>query len=618
MDNKNFDDLEKKLLLNLRALLPTLYPQGKISGREFQIANVTGEAGKSLKINLETGRWSDFSVTEGGSSGRIVGFFAYRNGGYEKGEEEIRQLLNLPRKVVKNYSKLKITWEDVFDKLSDPIRYLSEQRGIPLSVLRKSKVRSEGNHYIFTATNEDGTPAFAEFVNLDRPGGKKELFWKPKNYRPVLWGMCSMQELCDYKRLVICEGKIDALTYRSLGVYAVSIPSGITSLKWIDECWNWLSQFDSIYLSMDYDAAGQEQINNISGRLGSYKCRKIVLPEKDANEVLLNNPDDYGQVILECIQNAQDITPEKTLSVTEVKSHVVSFIEKGDTANTGDLFMGWDVCPGAIDDGSRFRFRPREMTIHSGYTGHGKTTALFQHCAHSIFTLDQSVAIATLEESYEKTITTIIQQTIGMFPDHASETSMKLFDWCYSILEKKLFIFNEIGKAKLEEVLDFFDYYTRRKGVNHRVLDSIMMTDVDIDGDKVRVNDMIQKILDSNNKSKSHCHIVAHCVKGDDDTYDGIPSIKSVKGIQELTAKAHNVIFTWRNKAKEKGIAGSVSKGQAEEAERKAKEKGDTIFIIAKDRNGKTYGQVNAWFDKPSNRFRPTWERERIPHYIPA
>lgn len=41
-------------------------PNGRREGHEWCVGSLRGEAGRSLKINLRTGRWCDFAAGDGG------------------------------------------------------------------------------------------------------------------------------------------------------------------------------------------------------------------------------------------------------------------------------------------------------------------------------------------------------------------------------------------------------------------------------------------------------------------------------------------------------------------------------------------------------------------------
>lgn len=60
----DFEKLNQHLLGAGESFLRSLFPLGKIEGHEFCIGSLDGEAGKSLRINLNTGLWKDFAFPE--------------------------------------------------------------------------------------------------------------------------------------------------------------------------------------------------------------------------------------------------------------------------------------------------------------------------------------------------------------------------------------------------------------------------------------------------------------------------------------------------------------------------------------------------------------------------
>lgn len=62
----DFSAVSSQALNQARSLLASWFPAGNVSGREFLIGALDGRGGKSLSINIESGRWSDFSSGEKG------------------------------------------------------------------------------------------------------------------------------------------------------------------------------------------------------------------------------------------------------------------------------------------------------------------------------------------------------------------------------------------------------------------------------------------------------------------------------------------------------------------------------------------------------------------------
>lgn len=73
-DSADFSRLGSDLLLNATSLLYDWLPSGKIVGSEFECGNLSGVPGRSLRINIRTGKWADFSADIKG--GDLISLYA--------------------------------------------------------------------------------------------------------------------------------------------------------------------------------------------------------------------------------------------------------------------------------------------------------------------------------------------------------------------------------------------------------------------------------------------------------------------------------------------------------------------------------------------------------------
>ena len=80
MKRINFSQINRAALASLPAILRRILPHGKVQSGEFTARNPTRadhHAG-SFKINLRSGRWSDFATGDAG--GDVVSLVAYLEG----------------------------------------------------------------------------------------------------------------------------------------------------------------------------------------------------------------------------------------------------------------------------------------------------------------------------------------------------------------------------------------------------------------------------------------------------------------------------------------------------------------------------------------------------------
>ncbi len=75
---RTFDQLNSDLMSQAETLVASWLPSGKLKGREYVCGNLRGDAGDSLSINLDSGRWADFATGEKG--GDLVSLYAAING----------------------------------------------------------------------------------------------------------------------------------------------------------------------------------------------------------------------------------------------------------------------------------------------------------------------------------------------------------------------------------------------------------------------------------------------------------------------------------------------------------------------------------------------------------
>jgi hypothetical protein len=61
-----FKEINSAALTQSQALLREWFPAGRLKGREFVVGNLYGDVGESLSVNVDTGKWADFSTDHRG------------------------------------------------------------------------------------------------------------------------------------------------------------------------------------------------------------------------------------------------------------------------------------------------------------------------------------------------------------------------------------------------------------------------------------------------------------------------------------------------------------------------------------------------------------------------
>ena len=259
------------------------------------------------------------------------------------------------------------------------LKYLND-RGLSVDTIKKFRVGM---------TADKKALAFPYFKNGDlvnikyRTIGEKKM-WVSKNAEPTLFNRDGIHD----NPLVVVEGEIDCLTMAEYGIEAVSIPSGVNDLRWIENEWDWLKQFQSIYLVMDQDSAGRKAAEIVANRLGRWRCYRITLPYKDPNECLRQGI--TAEQIANFLNQSQDFPMQSLVSADYFQDDVLNLFHnpeglRGLQTNwkgLNTLLRGW---------------RPGELTVWTGINGSGKSTILNQVIVHLIQIHRKRCCLASLE-----------------------------------------------------------------------------------------------------------------------------------------------------------------------------------------------------------------------------
>jgi twinkle protein len=165
-------------------------------------------------------------------------------------------------------------------------------------------------------------------------------------------------------------------------------------------------------------------------------------------------------------------------------------------------------------------------------------------------------------------------------------------------MDDKLWLFNLVGKEKIDRLLDVFEYARRRYGVDTFIIDSFMRLGIGVDDYKAQDNAIFQ-LTDWVVQRPVHLHLVAHARKSEN---SGVPDTEAVKGTSEIGANAFNVLGVWRNRKLEDQL--SQARLQNDEEEIRHLEAIPPVSInVAKNRNGDFEGKRGLHFDLRNYRY---------------
>ncbi len=581
--NISANDVAKRLAERAEEVAKYLFPNGIKQGNEFCVGSLNGESGKSLKICLSGGKQGVFCDFATGESGDLLTLWAIkRNLRSSEAFLEAKQYLGigqvnfLPNR---SFSYDKPALERCQPVLIDSRigHYLIKERKLTFETIQKFRLYQTDTEIVFPFYRHDQLLQI-KYLKLERPQGKKQIR-VCKNTEPCLFGW---QALDPQARIItICEGEIDAMSLNQYGINALSVPFGGGSgakHKWLEYEFDNLAIFDEIYLCFDKDSAGQEAVNSLLDRLGRHRCRIVALPAKDANECLQQGI--AQETIQQCFDRAATCDPHELKSASSYTESVIAEFYPDPNKPIG-IYPPWDKATDKIC------FRPDELSIWSGINGHGKSQFLGQIILASM-QQGAKVCIASLELKPQRLLMRLTRQAAGL--SKPTEAYIKaIHEWYHD----KLWIFDLVGTAKVERLLEVFLYARQRYGIDVFVIDSFMKCGIS-EEDYPAQKAFIEQLCDFKNTHSCHIHLVNHPRKSLDESKP--PGKLDIKGSGAVSDLADNCFTVWRNKGKELQIQSMGNKAIPKDIT----DAPDCLWLCDKQRNGEWEGRIALWFDKAS------------------
>jgi twinkle protein len=576
----NPKEVNQRLADMVETVVAHLLPNGKRDGNNWCAGSVHGESGQSLRVCLKGGKvgvWSDFSSDNKG--GDLLALWQQSKGiSFVDALKEAKNFCGIDDTPPVFYApkpKRKPVSKPACKKPMDKVKAWFDGRGIMPNTIDAYKIGQQGGTIVFPFFSPSGDLELVKYRDLDaeKQSGKKKIWSNPEpEYHLFGW-----QSITDNDRdVVITEGEIDCMSYHQQGFPALSIPQGggdgEKQKAWIQNDFERLERFETIYVSMDMDATGQSAIKPIIEALGLERCRIIDLGEyKDANEVHSN-----GIGLSQYIASAKTKDPEELKRLTEYHAEIMD--EFRDTDIVG-MKLPW------AKSYSQIRLRPAEISVWAGVNSHGKSIALSNVAVDGV-AQGENFCIASMEMKPRKLGRKMYQQICGHDNPTEAESQMIL-----QFLGDHVWLFEAYGTTKAAKILEIFDYARRRYGVTQFIVDSLAKCgfgEDDYNGQK----GFVDTLMEFAGQYNVHVHLVVHMRKGQDE--NKMLGKFDVKGTGAISDMVDNVFIVWRNKAKEdKTSAGDKSLSHEP----------DTVLNCVKQRETGVEPSIGLHFHKPSCQF---------------
>lgn len=235
----------------------------------------------------------------------------------------------------------------------------------------------------------------------------------------------------------------------------------------------------------------------------------------------------------------------------------------------------------------KLRFRDSEVTIWTGYNGHGKSLLLGQ-AVLGLVAQQQKTCIASMEMKPSATLVRMARQGEGT-SSVSREFVRELYD--NELAGQYIWLYDQMGMVNPDKIAAVGAYAQEKRGCTHFVIDSLLKCGIaedDYNGQKRFVDRLCTLARDTG----LHIHLVCHSRKGKDELAP--PGKMDVRGAASITDQVDNVISVWRNRVKEAAYESGDGYRPSDP---------DALMIVSKQRHGDWEGTCQLWFDPSSQQF---------------
>jgi twinkle protein len=642
------------------AVCAFLLPTGKRVRHEWQVGDVHGAAGQSLRVCLEgpkAGWWADFAEgPEYRGKNLLSLWMAVRApGDFATAIREAKEWLGVREETSgwrragaahgkprpqesrgtedgKPEAGTEREWEGY---ATGPVveggrvwKWLTEERKLSADGIReygleegtwKDKTGRERICVVFVYRSAEGETISRKWRDIEDKSFQPVY---PRGAKKILFGMEAVGK--EQGDLFLTEGELDAVSLWCYGLPAVSVPfgakwegqSGDPNAEWMESCWEWLERFAEVYLCLDGDEPGEKAAESICRRLGRHRCLRVRFgqagaegahegrPYKDANEALVAG--ESQEQVQGWVVAGKSYDPPELRRAREFRQEIWDAFWPAGGVEPGEP-LPWAM---------PFRLRDGEVTLWHGFAKHGKTVGL-SHVLLDVASRKSGVrvCVASLEIPGARTLQNMMRQALG----EQKPQSEREMDLALGWLDERIWIYDKLGGARTEEVLEVFEYAARRYGIKHFVLDSLMRLEDVQEEDYEGQKKLMLRLCGFAAELDVHVHLVAHSRKPDqrhpEEKY--WPTKYMVSGSGHLVNQAHNVVCLWRNLEKEQELEEARILGDMEKEEA-AREKPDAMLVVQAQRGGN--GELplkRLWFDQQESWQYRDERRGDVVRYVP-
>lgn len=390
-------------------------------------------------------------------------------------------------------------------------KYFLEKRGISKKTIDKYGISyNEQKEIIFPYYK------YGELVNVKyrkNLGSGKKTFRQEAETEKTLFGMDIVR---DKNALIWTEGEVDVLSLAEQGIYAVSVPQGASEnkLECLENCYEFIEQFNTHIIAVDNDAAGDRLKLNLCNRLGHGKCKIVNWKQyKDANEALV-----AGENLQDFINNASSIAPDGIMTFYDAYDEIYKYNFENDE---NYYKTGW------IEVDRLIKIRTGHLMIISGYPSRGKSTFV----DNLLINLSKRYDLKHLIASFESTIASHYNSLLEMYEENTIynlKRDEKIFGEAFEYIAEHFYRFSIDKLWTIDEICERAELSVAKYGIKTLVIDPYNRLDNEwTDREDKYIGSILSKLCMLAKKLDILVIFVAHPRKPDGEK---IPNMYSISG----------------------------------------------------------------------------------------
>ncbi len=354
------------------------------------------------------------------------------------------------------------------------------------------------------------------------------------------------------KLCIIVEGEFDAVAAKQMlamngkDYRVVSLPNGAKS-KLTTTSQEFLSSFETIIIAVDMDDPGDEAAEMLAGLFGREKCKRAMLPCKDANDCLTEGQD---KEFFSSLMSARAVMADGVVLGSDTWDAV---LEEHHNEHTAGIPFPWEDL-NTMSYGSR----KGELDVWTSGTGMGKSAVMRELIHHWSIQHDTKVGVLALEENLTTTI--LGQMSIcANLPLHLPEVRSSVSDddlrgyWEAANANDNLVCVDHWGSVEESRLIQKLRYLASGMGCEYIVVDhlSILVSETATDGDERKNIDVLMTRLKRlTEELQIHISLVSHLNRSQQSKSfeeGATPSLANLRGSGSIAQLAHGVYALSRN-----------------------------------------------------------------------